>query len=124
MVIDKSLPLRSFIRLQGVNMPNTKTWKGIVSDKNIAEEPLRVQRMCWELLDIIQLEYQDAVKANADFEIWKEKADKLPHSEQDAIAAFSATLRWEEITDDDIATERFGDNTKSRPLHAVSGGVH
>lgn len=105
-------------------MSNIKTWKALISDKNIAEEPLRVQKMCWKLLDIIQLEADDAVKASADYEIWEKKADKLPDSEQQAIGDFYATLRWEDITDDDIATGRFGDNSKSRPLHTVSGGVH
>ena len=102
-------------------MSNIKTWKALISDKNIAEEPLRVQKMCWKLLDIIQLEADDALKAAADFEIWKDKADKLPDSQREAVAEFSATLRWEEISDDDT---RFEDATKSRPLHAVSGGVH
>ena len=47
---------------------------GLVADVDITNEPLPVQTLCWELLDLIQ----SAEDWDIEFSDWTKKAEKLP----------------------------------------------
>ena len=105
-------------------MSNTKTYKGLVSDIDISEEPHKVQKMCWQLLDIIMLENsgeEDAEEQSRHaYNMWEKKADRLPHAQRLTLGEFSATLRWEEITENDVDSGRWGQRTRKGDFNPFS----
>ena len=120
--------------------PPDSPWKttgqgqALTSDVDVSDEPLPVQRICWELVDILHTNWSwftgkpEPENYPDKLDDWVEKAEKLPLNQQDIVKKFSSTLRgtWVKKNEatgdlDDSFGSSHGDNTGSRP---VSVGIH
>jgi len=88
----------------------------LVADVDITNEPLPVQTLCWELLDLIQ----SAEDWDIEFSDWTKKAEKLPFPQEKVVRKFAKTLRKVPIDKAEIGS-RWRDHTEARP---VSGAIH
>ena len=119
--------------------PEDSVWKtkgqgkGLVSDIDVSDEPLPVQRICWELLSLIQAgdpadETKNGGSEDDEFHDWKMKAENLPTEQQKVVRDFSSSLKWVWLKKDELSGKyadsfggMYGNNTMDKP---VSVAIH
>jgi hypothetical protein len=85
---------------------------GFVSDVDLSKEPLKVQRLCWEMLDYVESKNNWISDSDLFVLDWLNKVTQLPRKKAKRCIRFANTLRVEEL---DLDDSPYHDATGSRP---------
>ncbi len=85
---------------------------GFVSDVDLSKEPLKVQRLCWEMLDYVESKRNWVSETDPYILDWVDKVLELPRKKSKRCIRFLDTLRVEEL---DLDDSPYHDAAGSRP---------